>query len=84
MIKKKNVMKLPNPDIPRENCVMACEGCDKQYGFEKGKSDGVCIAYISPRAMHRRGCPLKSNKDKIVEEQKKINPLKWSKRKNKR
>lgn len=76
---------LPNPHIEREHCTAECIGCNKIYSdLPLGQcvlEDHVCIAYISPKALHRRGCPLKSNRELTVEEKKKMNPLKASKKK---
>lgn len=69
---------LPNTDIEREQCVKECTGCLKMYSDET--IGDVCIAYISPKAKHRLGCGLKTNKEIEIESKKKINPLKASKR----
>ena len=70
---------LPNPHIEREQCVTQCEGCNKMYSDEN--IGDVCIAYFSPKAKHRLGCALQSNR-KIEADAtaKKINPIKASKR----
>jgi hypothetical protein len=69
---------LPNPQIVREQCTEQCTGCNKMYSDEN--IGDVCIAYTNPKALHRLGCALKSNK--IIEEikEKKINPIKASKK----
>jgi hypothetical protein len=69
---------LPNPQIVREQCTEECDGCNKMYSDET--VGDVCIAYTNPKALHRLGCPLKSNR--VVEEikEKKINPIKASKK----
>ena len=79
---------LPNPDAEREPCVPECDGCNRRYeriivteGGMIPVIDDVCISYTNPAAIHRLGCPMKSNK--VVEStngKKKINPLKLSKR----
>lgn len=69
---------LPNSHIKREQCVGECEGCEKMYSNEI--IGDVCIAYVSPKAIHRLGCALKTNKEIVIEQEKKINPLKASKR----
>lgn len=75
---------LPNPHIERENCVEQCMGCAKIYSDiplgECSLEDHVCIAYVSPKAIHRIGCFLKTNKDFVTEKEHKVNPLKASKR----
>lgn len=63
----------------REQCVEECIGCNKLVSDEN-----VCIAYISPKAIHRLGCGLKSNREIVEEDKKKINPLKASKRSKKK
>ena len=78
-MKKEQV--LPNPDFLREQCVEQCKGCDKMFSDEN--IGNVCIAYKSPAIKHKLGCALKSNKDVEVEDTKKINPLKASRRKYK-
>jgi hypothetical protein len=65
----------------REQCVEECIGCNKLVSDEGGN---VCIAYISPKAIHRLGCGLKSNREIVEEDKKKINPLKASKRSKKK
>lgn len=80
---------LPNPNIKREFCVPECMGCNKMYSnIPFGKcvlEDHVCIAYASPKEMHRNGgCVLKSNRILTAEEIKKMNPLKASKRARRR
>jgi hypothetical protein len=70
---------LPNPDVKREQCVEECIGCNKMYS--DSNIGDVCIAYVSPKAVHRMGCALASNKkSEATEGKKKINPLKASKR----
>ena len=70
---------LPNPELPREQCVEKCDGCEMM--FSDNKIGDVCIAYISPKAIQRLGCALQSNSGITEkEEKKKINPIKMSKR----
>jgi len=69
---------LPNPQLPREQCVEQCEGC--AMIFSDADIGDVCIAYLSPKAIQRRGCALQTNTLSEKEEKKKINPLKLSKR----
>jgi hypothetical protein len=75
---------LPRPYINREKCVVECMGCKKMYSEiplgECVLEDHVCIAYINPKAIQKRGCALQSNKAKLEEVKKKVNPLKASKR----
>ena len=88
---------LPNPEglwdsnsklfIPRKQCVPECMWCNKMYSdIPLGKcvlEDHVCIAYLNPKVMQRNGgCALQSNKKIDEVAKKKINPIKWSKRKN--
>lgn len=73
---------LPNPHIKREQCIEKCQGCNKMYSDEN--IGDVCIAYADPKAIWRRGCALASNKKTEVSTKKKVNPLKWSKRRNRR
>ena len=80
---------LPNPDAIREPIVPACKGCNKIYDTTQGLTGNfiavdneLCIAYESPAKIQRRGCALQSNREISVKEKKKINPIKWSKRKN--
>lgn len=69
---------LPKPHVKREQCVEQCDGCAKMYSDEN--VGDVCIAYVSPKAIHRIGCCLKTNKEAEQEKTHKINPLKASKR----
>jgi hypothetical protein len=76
---------LPNPDALRQPIVEKCSGCNKIFeGYAAPESEiltDVCIAYIDPAALQRRGCCLQSNKfEDKKDEKKKINPLKASKR----
>jgi hypothetical protein len=75
---------LPNPHVEREQCVPECMGCEKMYSdIPLGQcclEDHVCIAYISPKAIHRIGCALQTNRQEETTEKKKINPIKASKR----
>lgn len=55
-----------------------CDGCLKAVPLEDR-----CIAYPFPRLWeHLGGCPLKTNKELEVKRNKKINPIKASKRKD--
>lgn len=57
--------------------VPECEGCNRIV-------DGVCSAYLNPSVRHRLcECPLKSNKVLEVIKDKKVNPLKASKKASK-
>ena len=81
---------LPNPQglfdaetktfTPREQCIPACQECDKM--FSDHDIGDVCIAYINPKAIWRKGnCALSSHK--VIEDtgpKKFINPIKSSKR----
>lgn len=70
---------LPNPGVKREQCVKECIGCEKMFSDEN--IGDVCIAYVNPKAIHRFGCPLQTNKpEETKKDSKKINPLKKSKR----
>jgi hypothetical protein len=92
--KKRLVDKMPNPNAKRFPIVDACLGGQEYETIEKGKRvtkitedcdkilDGVCISYENPAALQRLGCPLGSNKIRTEEEIKKMNPIKYSKRKN--
>jgi len=75
---------LPNPHIKREPCVEQCMGCHKIYSDlplgECSLEDHVCIAYVSPKAIHRIGCALKTNREMEQEKAQKLNPIKASKR----
>lgn len=75
---------LPKPYLNREKCVPECMGCKKMYSeIPVGNvvlEDHVCIAYLNPKAIHKRGCALKSNKTEEIITKKKVNPLKASKR----
>lgn len=83
MAKKEVVMVLPRPEVEREQCVQLCGGCNKMFSDEN--IGDVCIAYVSPKAAHRLGdCALRSNKESVVEQGKKVNPLKASKRARRR
>jgi hypothetical protein len=54
--------------------VPECEGCNKIDG-------DICTAYLYPAAKHRLcECPLKSNRILEIIKDKKINPIKASKR----
>ena len=71
---------LPNPDLPRKQCVIECTGCNKMFSSMQMKVDengeigdvigDVCIAYLNPKEKQRRGCGLQSN-IVIAEEKKK-------------
>lgn len=79
-------MKLPNPDVKREQCVdgiCTFEGqtCNKIYSDEN--LGNVCIAYRNP-SRWIRGCRLSSIVRLTEKQKKKINPLKASRRLNKR
>jgi len=53
-----------------------CDGCIKANVKENN-----CISYAYPEEWHRKGgCPLKSNKVLEVKQDKKVNPIKASKR----
>lgn len=69
--------KMPNAHIDREPCTAQCIGCDRVFDLPGCL---VCTAYVSPKALHRLGCPLQSNKEHEAIETKKINPIKMSKR----
>lgn len=77
---------LPNPEIDRDACVPECMGCNKMYtDLPLGQcvlEDHVCIAYVDPSYWHHKmgKCPLQSNKKEEVTTQKKVNPIKASKR----
>lgn len=74
---------LPNPDIPREQCIEQCLGCNKMYS--DSVIGDVCIAYVNPKISFRLGtCALKSNKELVSSGKKKVNPLKASKRARRR
>lgn len=74
---------LPNPHIKRKPISRKCEGCNKV--FTNPLPEGmipmdVCISYIDPEAIQRKGCFLQSNKNVEKEKKTKINPLKASRR----
>jgi hypothetical protein len=69
---------LPNPDVKREQCVNECKGCQKMFSDEN--IGDVCIAYVNPKAIHRIGCSLKTNKELEYIKAQKLNPIKASKR----
>lgn len=69
---------LPNPDAPRLTTIEACIGCF--YSFTKQDGSNVCIPYSDPAALWRRGCPMATNIIREKVEQKKVNPLKASKK----
>lgn len=78
---------LPNPELERKPCVDECDGCLKIFEREITPPEGmilvqenVCVSYADPKAMHRLGCPMKTNREISKEEKKRINPLKASKR----
>lgn len=71
------ITELPNPGIDREPCTAQCIGCDKAFDLPGCM---VCIAYVSPKALHRLGCALQSNKGIEETKKQKINPIKMSKR----
>lgn len=76
---------LPHPEVERKPCVPECMKCKKIYSDlplgECSIEDHVCIAYVDPSLIHRRGgCYLHSNKKVEVQAKKKINPIKASKR----
>lgn len=80
---------LPNPHILRKPIVDKCVGCNKIFenyaAPEAMQVVDVCAAYADPEAIQRRGCALQSNKEtEATGEKKKVNPLKWSKRRNRR
>lgn len=57
--------------------VSECEGCNRVI-------DGVCSAYLNPASRHRACvCPLKSNRVLEIVKDKKVNPLKASKKASK-
>jgi hypothetical protein len=57
--------------------VPECEGCNRIV-------DGVCTAYLNPAVRHRACvCPLKSNRTLETITEKKVNPLKASKKASK-
>ena len=60
--------------------VEQCEGCGKISEFASGK---YCVSFPEPSAKWQKGnCPMGTHVKKVVEEtpQKKLNPLKASKR----
>ena len=61
-----------------------CDGCKHEAEVQptQGNSCGLgCEVYSNPRAMWRRGnCPMATHVAKTVHEDKKVNPLKASKR----
>lgn len=69
---------LPNPEIKRKFCTEDCDGCDHQF-FLDGIGETVCVSYVDPAAIQRRGCALQSNKVVDSKEEKKVNPIKLSK-----
>ena len=73
---------LPNPSVKREQCVEQCKGCEKMFSDEN--IGDVCIAYVSPKAVHRIGCALQTNKEVTQEKAQKVNPIKASKRARRR
>lgn len=77
---------LPKPEVNREQCIdglCTFEGqvCNKVYSDEK--NGNVCIAYEKP-SRWIRGCRLSSIVRLTEKQKKKINPLKASRRKNRR
>jgi hypothetical protein len=78
MFERATIKELPNPDSIRYAVVEQCEGCF--YVFTKDDGESVCVPYYSPAAAWRRGCPMATNQivEKVVE--KKMNPLKASKK----
>lgn len=81
MEEEKVVLVLPNPELEREQCVKECIGCNKIYSDHD--IGDVCIAYFSPKAKQKLGCPLQSNKEIEKVDKKWVNPIKHSKRKKK-
>lgn len=86
---EEKVTVLPNPHLLRKPIVDACAGCNKIFegyaALESMTVVDVCIAYGNPEAIQRRGCALQSNRQtESTGEKKKINPIKWSKRRNRR
>ncbi len=55
---------------------------DKCAGCQEVKEDGTCKSYETPEAKWSAGnCPRASHKQKEVEKEKEVNPIKASKRK---
>ncbi len=69
-----------------EKVIVPMPDCDKVFnltghGIETAHGlNKVCIAYLDPAKMWRRGCPSASNKIQVTEKGKFVNPLKASKR----
>lgn len=78
MEERPRIKELPNPDVPRLPIIDECMGC--HYVFTKSDGANVCVPYWNPMAKWRLGCPMATNRavEKIVE--KKVNPLKASKK----
>ena len=71
------------PNIGNEPIIDKCLGCDSVVvGPEPGPA--TCRRFLVPTAKWRIGnCPMASNIKKVAIEDKRVNPLKASKRKSK-
>jgi hypothetical protein len=78
MEERSRIKELPNPDAPRLPIIDECSGC--HYVFTKTDGTGVCVPYWNPAAKWRLGCPMATNRVVEKVEQKKVNPLKASKK----
>ena len=79
MEERAKLTELPNPEAPRLPVVEECTGC--HYVFTKQDGAQVCIPYSSPIMMWRRKvCIMATNQ--VIEKtlEKKVNPLKASKK----
>jgi hypothetical protein len=73
------IKELPNPDAPRLPVIEECTGCHYVFMAPNG-GPSVCVPYWNPAAKWRLGCPMATNRVVEKVEQKKVNPLKASKK----
>ena len=69
-VKKVEEKILPNPELPREQCVEECSGCEMM--FSDSNIGDVCIAYLNPKAIQRLGCAIQTNKITETDKKEKI------------
>ncbi len=47
-MKEKAKLVLQNPELPREQCIEECKGCERMFSDEN--IGDVCVAYLSPKS----------------------------------